>query len=51
MSGSATEPIRAFIAARPNPAAQAELIRIQCELKKSLQSSGMRIKWTDPNGT
>ena len=48
MSGSPTDPIRAFIAARPGKAAQAELIRVQCELKKALAAFGLRIKWTDP---
>jgi len=49
MSGSSTDTIRVFIAARPNEAAQAELLRIQRELKKSLARFGLRIKWTDPD--
>ncbi|MBC8205727.1 MAG: RNA 2',3'-cyclic phosphodiesterase [Kiritimatiellaeota bacterium] len=48
MTTSSTETIRAFMAARPDDAALAELIRVQRELKKSLASSGLRIKWTDP---
>ncbi len=48
MTGSSTESIRAFIAVRPDAAAQAGLVRAQRELKKSLAGSGLRIKWTDP---
>ena len=48
MTTSSTETIRAFIAARPNEAARTELVRIQRALKKSLASSGLGIKWTDP---
>lgn len=48
MTGSSTETIRAFIAARPDAAAQAELVRVQRELKKTLSSSNLRIKWSDP---
>jgi len=46
MNGSSTDTLRAFIAARPNEAAQAELVRVQRELKKQLSRSGLRIKWT-----
>ena len=49
MNGSPIDRIRAFIAARPNSAAQAELVRVQRELKKRLALSGLRIKWTDPD--
>jgi len=48
MTTSPTKPIRAFIAVRPNAAAQAELVRVQHELKKVLTNFGLRIKWTDP---
>jgi len=48
MTGSSTKPIRAFIAVRPGDAVQAELVRVRRELKKKLSSSGLRIKWTDP---
>ncbi|QHI69612.1 RNA 2',3'-cyclic phosphodiesterase [Tichowtungia aerotolerans] len=48
MTTSSTETIRAFIAARPNAAVQAELVRVQRELRKTLSSSSLRIKWTDP---
>jgi 2'-5' RNA ligase len=48
MSGSSTDTIRAFIAARPDATAQAELVRVQRELKKHLVPSGLRIKWTNP---
>lgn len=49
MNGSPIDRIRAFIAARPNSAAQAELVRVQSELKKRLAPSGLRIQWTDPD--
>ena len=48
MTTSATKSIRAFIAVRPNDAVRDELIRVQRELKKALEISRLRIKWTAP---
>lgn len=48
MTTSSTDLIRAFIAARPDAAAQAELIRVQRELKRTLDSFNLRVRWTDP---
>jgi 2'-5' RNA ligase len=48
MTTSPTEPIRTFIAVRPNQSVYTELIRVQRELKTAFASSGLRIKWTDP---
>lgn len=48
MTTSPTETIRAFIAVRPNQPVYTELIRVQRELETAFTSSGLRIKWTDP---
>lgn len=48
MTTSSAETLRAFIAARPDAAAQAELIRVQRDLKRTLDSFNLRVRWTDP---
>lgn len=48
MTTSSTETLRVFIAAYPDDAVRAELVRVQRELKKRLAAFDVRIKWTAP---